>query len=104
MRSSPYTTMIVRVIWTNAFSAPVTVTATDEGIHTLFAKLYHPLRQHMKSVDVTNVVFSLKADGPELDRNDTFATLFGPTADKVDLYIGYRPRRSGRTTRINYTE
>jgi hypothetical protein len=55
MRWSPYTTMIVCVIW-------------------------------------------------ELDRNDTFATLFGPTADKVDLYIGYRPRRSGRTTRINYTE
>jgi hypothetical protein len=58
----------------------------------------------MKSVDVSTIVFSLKVYGPELDRNDTFATLFGPTADKVDLYIGYRPRRSGRTTRINYTE
>jgi hypothetical protein len=96
--------MIVRVIWTNAFSAPVNVTATDEGIHTLFAKIYHPLRHHMKSVDVSNVVFSLKAYGPELDMNSTFATLFGPTAEKVDLYIGYRPRRSGRTARINYGE
>ena len=70
----------------------------------LFAKLYFPLRKHMKSVDVTNVVFSLKAYGPELDRNDTFATLFGPTAENVDLYIGYRSRRSGRTARLNYKE
>ena len=107
MRWSPYsnTTMLfVSVIWEKGFMAQVKVTNTDEGIHTLFAKIYHPLRHHMKSVDVSNVVFSLKAYGPELDMNSTFATLFGPTAEKVDLYIGYRPRRSGRTARITYGE
>ena len=74
----------------------------NDKIETLLNRIHFPLHHHIPDVDLTNIVFSLEAYGPELDMNETFATVFGPTAEDIDLYIGYRPRRSGRTARRNY--
>ena len=105
MRWSPYsnTTMILCVIWKDEFTVTLKVTP-EAKIQTLLARIDHPLRHHIPNPDLNNTVFSLEAYGPELDMNSTFASLFGPTAESVKMYIGYRPRRSGRAARITYGE
>ena len=95
--------MLVCIIWDDVFTATLKA-ANDAKIQTLLGRIDRPLRYHIRNPQMNNIVFSLTVHGPALDRNDTFATLFGPTADKVDLYIGYRSRRSGRTARLNYKE
>jgi hypothetical protein len=95
--------MFLSIIWDNVFMATLKVTS-DAEIHTLLARIDRPLRKHIPRPDLDNIVFSLAAHGPALDTASTVATLFGPTAPKGQLYIGYRTRRSGRTARINYGE
>ncbi len=103
MRRRPYTTMIVCITWDDVFTATLKVT-NDAEIHTLLARIDRPLRHHIPNPDLNNIVFSLTAYGLVLDMASTFATLFGPTTENVELYIDYRRHRSGRTARLNYTE
>ena len=60
-----------------------------EKLQTLVNRISHPLRYHYYGVDLTKIVFYSEY-GPALDMNSTFATVFGPTAENVDLWIAYR--------------
>ena len=92
MRWRPYTTttMILCLIWEDEFTDTLKVANMNEKIQTLLAGIDHPLRYHIPNPDLNNTVLSLEAYGPALDMNSTFATVFGPTAENVELYIGYR--------------
>ena len=96
--------LILCLTWEDEFTATLKVTNMNDKIQTLLARLDHPFRHLIPNPDLNNTVFSLEAYGPELDMNSTFASLFGPTAESVKMYIGYRPRRSGRAARITYGE
>ena len=82
-------TMLVCIIWDDVFTATLKA-ANDAKIQTLLGRIDRPLRYHIRHPDLNNIVFSLE-NGRELDMNDTLATVFGPTAENVELYIGYRP-------------
>ena len=83
--------MFLCLIWEDEFTATSKVTNMNEKIQTLLGALdHHPLAHLIiPKPDPNNTVFSLEAYGPELDMNDTFATVFGPTAENVELYIRY---------------
>ena len=71
------------------FTATLRVTNMHEKLQTLVNRISHPLHSHYYGVDLNKIVFKSEY-GPAFDMNSTFATLFGPTTENVDLWIGYR--------------
>ena len=81
--------LIISLTWEDESTATLKVTNMNDKIQTLLPRLDHPLRHLIPNPDLNNTVFSLEAYGPALDMNSTFATVFGPTAKNLSLYIVY---------------